>query len=317
MTEIASDDLVLPFRLGRVATRGRLVRLGPAVDQMLSQHDYPAPVSQLLGELLALGAVLSSTLKYDGFFTLQTRSEGAVRLMVADITSSGEMRGYANIDADAYAEAVAQAAGESPSVPRLLGGGHLAFTVDQGPDMERYQAIVALEGESLAACAHNYFQQSEQIDTGIMLTCDQVGGNWRAGALMLQRMPTDGGNAEDEEGFGMAMDMPGDTDGDDEDWHRAIILMSSVTPAEMLDPTLPATDLAYRLFHEEHVRGYSAREMRFGCRCSRARITRTLQGLPQAEMSDMLEDGKIEVRCQFCNSSETFDEQALDVLFTA
>ena len=134
---------------------------------------------------------------------------------------------------------------------------------------------------------------------------------------MLQRMPTDGGNAEDEEGFGMAMDMPGDTDGDDEDWHRAIILMSSVTPAEMLDPTLPATDLAYRLFHEEHVRGYSAREMRFGCRCSRARITRTLQGLPQAEMSDMLEDGKIEVRCQFCNSSETFDEQALDVLFTA
>jgi len=316
----AADDLVLPFRLGRTATRGRLVRLGPAVDRVLSQHDYPPVVSQVLGELLALGAVLATTIKYDGFFTLQTRGDGPVQLMVVDITSGGDLRGYADFDAAALDAVIAQAGGERPSLPRILGAGHLAFTVDQGPDTERYQGIVALEGDTLAACAHAYFRQSEQIETGIVLACEKVEAAWRAGAVMLQKLPDDGGHeaqvpGEDHEG--VAQFEAGEAGEADEDWRRAMVLMSSVTPPEMLDPDLAAPDLAYRLFHEEGVRGYPERALRFGCRCSRERIERTLTSLPEDEVRDMLEDGKLVVTCQFCNSAETFNEQALDALFAA
>lgn len=302
-----ADDLVLPFRLGRTAMRGRLVRLGPAVDRVLRQHAYPLAVSHLLGELLALGGVLATTIKYDGIFTLQTRSDGAVHLMVVDVTSAGEIRGYADFDRAALEVALAEAGEDRPSLPRLLGAGHLAFTVDQGPETERYQGIVELEGDSLAACAHSYFRQSEQIETGVALAAGEAEGQWRAGALMLQRMPDDGGIADEG----------ADEEATEEDWRRAMILMSSVTPAELLDPGLAATDLAYRLFHEEQVRGYPERPLAFACRCSRQRIEKTLKSLPESEVREMLEDGKLVVTCQFCNSAETFDEQALDALFAA
>ena len=163
----SADDLALPFALQELGARGRIVRLGPAVDAILRRHDYPPPVAALLGEALALCVALASSLKYEGIFTLQMRGDGPVRLLVVDLTSAGALRGYAQFDA---ARVAAMPVESANAVPRLLGRGHMVFTVDQGADTERYQGIVALEGAGLSDCAHHYFRQSEQLATGIKLT---------------------------------------------------------------------------------------------------------------------------------------------------
>src|SRR5690348_12236465 len=147
--ETRSDDLVQPFRIDPFALRGRLVRLGPTVDRILSQHDYPEPVATILGEAIALAVTLAGALKYDGIFTLQTKSDGPVRLIVADVSTDGAVRGYAQYDPERLLRVPARP-GTSPSVPELIGRGYIAFTVDQGEDTERYQGIVELIGATLA-----------------------------------------------------------------------------------------------------------------------------------------------------------------------
>src|SRR5947208_8530031 len=199
-SETRSDDLVQPFRLDPFALRGHLVRLGPTVDRILSQHAYPDPVAAILGEAITLAIVLAGALKYDGIFTLQTKSDGPVRLIVADVSTEGAVRGYAQYDRERLAGVPAQGAGRSPSVPELIGRGYIAFTVDQGEHTERYQGIVELIGATLAECAQHYFRQSEQIQAGIKLSAARSGppgpnGHaWRAGGLMLQRVPPEGGH---------------------------------------------------------------------------------------------------------------------------
>ena len=165
------DDLIQPFRIDPFALRGRLVRLGPTIDRILSQHDYPEPVAAMLGEAITLAVVLAGALKYDGIFTLQTKSDGPIRLIVADVSTDGAVRGYAQYDArELEAALAARRDGASPSVPVLIGSGYIAFTVDQGEDTERYQGIVELTGATLAECAQHYFRQSEQIQAGIKLS---------------------------------------------------------------------------------------------------------------------------------------------------
>src|SRR5256886_15262394 len=189
-----SDDLVQPFQIDPFALRGRLVRLGPSVDRILSQHDYPEPVAAILGEAITLAVLLAGALKYDGIFTLQTKSDGPVRLIVADVSTEGAVRGYAQYDRERL-DSVSTQAGSSPSVPDLIGSGYIAFTVDQGEHTERYQGIVELIGGNLAECAQHYFRQSEQIQAGIKLSAARSGPPgpngraWRAGGLMLQRVP--------------------------------------------------------------------------------------------------------------------------------
>ena len=318
MTGIAAkDDFVRTFRLDAAGVRGRQVRLGSALNTVLEQHDYPDPVSRLLGELIALSALLASTIKYDGVFTVQTRGDGPLGMMVADVTSAGALRGYADFHADILRAALA--GGEEGSVPRLLGAGHLAFTVDQGPDTERYQGIVALEGTSLSECAHNYFRQSEQIATAIQLTAEWVAGVWRAGALMLQHEPG-GGGYDRPLGRDALPDTPGaglEDQEANEDWRRAVILMSSVSPTELLDPTLGSDDLLFRLFHEESVRVHAPRPLAFGCRCSPARVKSTLKALPRDEIKALNIDGRVVVTCQFCNKSESFGDIDLDAIYAA
>ena len=242
------DDLVQPFRIDPFALRGRLVRLGPALDRILSQHDYPEPVAAILGEAITLAVVLAGALKYDGIFTLQTKSDGPVRLIVADVSTEGAVRGYAQYDRgrlDAVAAPSLAKPGASPSVPELIGRGYIAFTVDQGEDTERYQGIVELIGATLAECAQHYFRQSEQIQAGIKLSVARAGhgGGWRAGGLMLQRVPPEGGYSV------IADDV-------EDGWRRAMVLMSSATPAELVDPELSPHRLLLRLFHDEGVRVY-------------------------------------------------------------
>ena len=183
-------------------------------------------------------------------------------------------------------------------MPQLLGAGHLAFTVDQGPDTERYQGITALEGASLTDCANAYFRHSEQLATAMTLVSDPA--SHRAAALMLQRLPAGDSEAVDRT---------------EEDWRRGVILMSSATESELLDGNLRPAELLFRLFHEDGVRVFDPKTVHHGCRCSREKVARTLKSFPKAEIMDLADDGVVSVTCEFCKSDYRFDEAAIDFLF--
>jgi len=286
------DNLLRPFQLERSALRGRVVRLGGLVDRVLTGHDYPEPVSRLLGELLVLAATLAGGLKFRGTFSLQTKSAGPVSLMIADCTNDGAMRGYAKFDA----AGVAAAAGAG--VPDLLGEGHLALTVDQSEAGQTYQGIVELTGATLTECMQTYFRQSEQVRTGIEVAVDRVEDRdqrrWRAGGIMVQRLPEQVAEGREEQM--------------EEDWRRTMLLLGTATEAELVDRLL-------RLFHEEGVRVFRPLDLSFGCRCSRARVEAMLRRFPPAELDDMKEaDGHLVVTCEFCSATYRFDEAELTAL---
>lgn len=297
-------DFVQPFQIERAGLRGRLVRIGPALEKALAPHDYPPLVAQLLGETVAIALVLASGLKYDGMFTLQTSSDGPIGVLMADVSSDGDFRCYARYDADRVAEVAAT--DSAPSLPRLLGKGHIAFTVDQGPDTERHQGITEITGGSLVDCAHNYFRQSEQTLTALSVAADPGGDTApSAGVVMIQRMPSASPLGEDAP----------ERDLEDEDWRRSVILMGSVTPQELLDTGLAPQDLLFRLFHEDGVRMYTAYTVSNVCRCSDDRVGATLRSLRRSELDEMADDGVITVTCEFCKTDYVYDEDALDALF--
>lgn len=298
MTASASPifpSIVRPFQLEGCDVRGKLVRLGSAYADILAPHEYPSSVARLLGELLALSAALSTSLKYDGTFTIQTSSNGPIRMIMADVQSDGGMRAYARYNADALDD------DNEATVSDLLGSGHIAFTVDQGPDTTRYQGITAIEGDTLTDCANTYFRQSEQLETEIILTADPgtPGRDARAAALMLQRLPrTDEHSAEPED--------------EEESWRNAVILMKSITTDELLDPDISTDGLLYRLYHETGVRVFDGRPLRFRCRCSRERVANTLASFSADDLKDMKTDaGLIVATCEFCRTDYTFDDDQL------
>lgn len=299
------DDFVLPFRVGPVALRGRLVRLGPAIDRILSERRYPEPVASLLAEAVTLATLLAKSLKYEGIFTLQTKGDGPLRLLVADVSSEGALRGYARYDEGALAKALLGADAEAP-VPRLLGRGVIAFTVDQGERGERYQRLVELSGATLAECAQHYFRQSEQLQAGLKLAAGRPRPQapWRAGGLMLQRLPPEGGFAA------IADDL-------EDAWRRAMVLMSSASSAELIDPDLPAESLLFRLFHEDGVRVYRTHRLLARCRCSRRKIEEVLKSFSQETLGEMRDEGAATITCEFCNARYIFDKIDLDRLIAA
>jgi molecular chaperone Hsp33 len=289
----AGADFIRPFQIEALGIRGRAVRLSHAVNEIVHKHAYPEPVARLLTEMLTVAAALASALKYEGVFTLQTKSEGAVRLMVVDVTSAGALRGYAQFDAEAVAALPPDA-----SLPRLLGGGYLAFTVDQGEDTDRYQGIVELTGADLVECVQHYFRQSEQLQAGFKLAVAQHQGAWQSGVIMLQRLPR-------EDHASMA-------EIDDDAWRRAMLLLASCTTQELLDEGLPIDDLLYRLFHEDGVRVFNGQSLRAQCRCSRERVSSVLRSLPRDELKELESEGALEVTCEFCNSRYRFTLADLD-----
>jgi molecular chaperone Hsp33 len=312
--DIPSDDIVLPFQIGSSGLRGRLVRLGPAVDQILRQHDYPPPVATTLAEMVAIAAALAVTLKYEGVFSMQVKGDGPVRLMVADVTTDGALRGYAQFDA----QAVAGLGIDRPSVPRLFGAGYLAFTVDQGPHTERYQGIVELTGSTLAECAHHYFRQSEQFQAGLKVAAAahvaaDGTARWRAGALMLQRLPPEGAQGS-AEGRDLMKPLDLALEDSEEDWHRALMLASSATSSELVDPKLLAWQLVDRLYLAEGVRIFQPHAMVHRCRCSRERMENVLRMLPSNDLEALKIDDRVEVRCEFCNRMQVFGPAELAVL---
>jgi molecular chaperone Hsp33 len=293
ISDIPTDDIVLPFQIEPSGLRGRLVRLGNSVDTVLRQHDYPRPVAATLAEMVAMSAALSATLKYEGVFTLQVKGDGPVKLMVTDVTTDGGIRGYAQFDAEKV-----KGLGDGPlSVPRLFGAGYLAFTVDQGQNTERYQGIVELTGSTLAECAHHYFRQSEQFQAGLKTASREVAAadgrrSWRAGALMVQRLPSEGAQGSAE---GRDVERPLDqlAEEAEEFWRTALMLAGSATSAELVDPDLPAWKLVDRLFLAEGVKIYRPTEVTPRCRCSRERVERVLRTLPPDDIEHLTVDGRI------------------------
>ncbi|MCL4767335.1 MAG: Hsp33 family molecular chaperone [Hyphomicrobiaceae bacterium] len=306
-----ADDLIMPFRTERSGVFGRVVRLGPVVDGILRRHDYPEPVSRVIGEAVALTALLGSSLKFDSAFDgrliLQTKTDGAIGMLVVDFEEPGRVRAYASFD-KARVEALGRDARDAPG--RLLGAGHLAMTIDPGGSLDRYQGIVALDGGSLSDAAHAYFRQSEQIPTFIRLAVARhyAAGSWqwRAGGLLVQYVPPVGeGAAPDENEHALVGE-------DDERWTGARMLAATVEDHELLDPMLTPDRLLYRLFAEEGVRAFPVVGLTEHCRCSRDRVGDLLETFGASELADMREpDGAITVTCEFCNAKYRFESQEI------
>ena len=312
-SQTASDDTVLPFAVKALDLRGRIVRLGPAVDTILSSHDYPPPVAKLLGEAIVLTVMLGTALKFEGRFILQTQSDGPVRMLVVDYTSPGKVRACARFDADRVAAAIAANAADPG---KLLGQGHLAMTIDQGPEMSRYQGLVPLDGGGLEQAAHEYFLRSEQIPTRVRLAVAEEfrSGNgarrhWRAGGILLQFLPKSAERAR------VADLHPGDAPAgteahtlpEDDAWVEGRSLIETVEAIELLDPDLSSERLAYRLFHERGVRVFRPNAIDAQCSCSRQNVENMLKSFSEADRADMIEDGRITVTCEFCSSTYVFE----------
>ena len=306
----SADDTILPFKVEALDLRGRVVRFGPAIDAILSRHSYPAPVAKLLGEGIVLTVLLGSTLKFEGRFILQTQSDGPVRMLVIDYTTPGKVRGCARFDSARVATAIAAGAADAGA---LLGRGHLAMTIDQGPDTARYQGIVALEGKGLEHAAHEYFLRSEQIPTRVRLAVAEelragAGGarhHWRAGGLLLQFLP----QSPERLRPSLRRDHRGPEQLVEPCHRRSAGLQpaASVEDLELLDPDTSAERLLYRLFNERGVRVFRSRDLEAQCSCSRERVERMLRSFPQDDRDHMVENGKITVTCEFCNSTYVFE----------
>lgn len=282
----ANLDLAVGFTLPRRSARGRLVRLGPVLDEILSAHDYPAPIARVLSEALTLTALLGAMLKdAGGQLTLQAQTEqGIVDLLVCDYRG-GELRGYVRFDRDRLAEAA-----NVPSLQALFGKGYLAITFDQALTGERYQGIVPLEGASLAEAAQHFFSQSEQIPSLVRLAVNDTGHV--AGGLLLQHLPE---GEEGRERLHTRLDHP--------EWDHVRILAETVRANELFDSALPMETLLWRLFHEEEeVRVAASVSLRKGCRCSFEHVRGVIARFPADEQSDMADDdGFISVDCEFCS----------------
>lgn len=315
-----ADDRVLPFRTVSSGAQGRHVRLGASADEILARHNYPEPVSRILGEALALTALLGSLLQANGRLILQTQTNGPLRQIAVNYTSPGQLRGLASFDTDRIDAAIREGRATSS---QLMGTGHLAMTIDPGGNQPRTQGIVALANHTLAQAAYTYFRQSEQIPTFVRLAVAQIQvranaqapivSKWRAGGLIVQQLPRDVGTVPEPEATRTAVTA---TDDDaeraayEEDWNRARMLASTVEDHELLDPTLEPERLLYRLFAEEGVRVLDPVPVRAHCGCSRERVERLLKTFGSAELADMREpDGSLSVKCEYCSSEQRFSPQ--------
>jgi len=281
-----TDDLAAAFQIDGWPVRGRLVRMGDAIDTVLSAHDYPEAVAALLGEACALAALVGSSLKVEGRLIVQAQGDGPVRYVVADYDTDGSLRGFCRFDPEGVAQASTGFA--RPGAQTLLGQGVFIMTLDRGPDFERTQGVTPIEGESLSLCAEHYFQQSEQIPTRVKLAVGSIttdaGTSWRAGGALIQVVAGD------------------DARGSTEDvWERTQALFHTLADDELVDPTITPQTLLFRLFHEDGVRLENAHPLRAHCRCSQERIVGMLASFPPEERADMAEpDGLIHVTCEYC-----------------
>lgn len=308
----AGDDHVVPFQVEGLDVRGRAVHLGTLLDTILGRHDYPVPVARLLAEVIALTVLLGTSLKFEGKFTVQTRGDGPVDLLVVDFASPESVRAYARFDQDALTAAVAAGKTEPQ---QLLGNGVLAFTINQGEYTQPYQGIVPLDGASLEDIAEVYFRQSEQIPTCLRLGVAELidrdadgkpRHRWRAGGVIAQflpaapermRQPDLHGGDGDTRDIGVVDDV----------WEEARVLVETIDTDELTDPLIGVERLLYRLFHERGVRVYEPQPVFDRCTCSRDKIKGVLKGFSAEEIHDSVEDGGVSVTCEFCSTTYRYE----------
>ncbi len=313
-----SDDLVIPFQVDALDIRGRTVKLGNALDDLLERHAYPPAVARVLGEAVVLTSLLGTALKFEGRFQLQTRTDGPIEMIVVDFEAPNKLRGYARFDTDRVKETLASASPQTGIHAQLLGTGHLGLTLEQGASDSRYQGIVALDGQGLEQAAYQYFQQSEQIPTYLRLAVGEVmvanGGDkshaWRGGGVLVQFLPHSPERQRQAE-----LD-PGDAPPghqpiqfeEDNAWVEARALTETVADHELLDPAVSSERLLFRLFHEQGVRVFDGLRVQEACRCSNERIELMLRGFSEQDRADMIaEDGTIGVTCEFCSKRYSMD----------
>jgi molecular chaperone Hsp33 len=301
------DDVVLPFAVEPLDVRGRVVRLGLSIDTILSRHHYPDPVARVIGEAAGLTVLLGSSLKFEGRFQLQTKSDGPIEMIVVDWDAPDRLRAMARFDAKRLS-----ALGAGPlRTADLLGSGILAMTIDQGSERSRYQGVVSLEGQGLEEAAHQYFRQSEQIPTRVRLAvAEQFEGgrkSYRVGGLLVQFLP------KSPERMRQGDLAPGDIpEGhpsndlglplEDDAWVETKALVETIEDHELVDPAVSSERLLYRLFHERGVRVFEAQRIREACRCSRERIMGMMRRFSPEDRRDMVgENGRIGITCEFCS----------------
>ena len=317
---LAWDDTVLPFQLDRSDIRGRITRLDGVLEQVLKQHNYPPVIEALVAEMALLTALIGQSVKLRWKLSLQVRGKGAARLIATDYygpTDDGEparIRAYASYDADRLdmnADPFSQ-----------IGDGYFAVMIDQGEGMVPYQGFTPIAGGSLSACAETYFAQSEQLPSHFILRFGQSqtpGGpsHWRGGGVMLQHMPSMGGQrsvaAEAGSGEGGLLSHTDILAGDEaENWTRANALLDTVEELELIGPSLAPTDLLVRLFHEESPRVFEAQPLRFGCSCSEEKVRQAMSIYSQKDIKTMTTpEGVVTADCQFCSAHYELDPTTL------
>ncbi len=316
--KLAWDDTVLPFQLDLSGIRGRVARLDGVLDQVLKQHQYPPAIEALVAEAALLTALIGQAVKLRWKLSLQIRGNGPARLIATDYygpTAEGEparIRAYASYDPDRL----------DPDAPpfSMIGQGYFAVMLDQGEGMVPYQGFTPIAGDSLSSCAETYFAQSEQLPTRFAVTfgrSQEPGADprWRAGGVMLQHMPQEGGSVAADAGSGEGgllshVDILAGDEG--ENWMRANLLLDTVEEMELIGPQLAPTELLVRLFHEEGPRAFDAQPVRFGCSCSPEKVRQTMSIYSQKDIARMTTtEGTVTADCQFCGAHYTFDPKSL------
>lgn len=296
--EIMTDDQIAAVQIGGGEVRGRILRLGTSLDEVLGGDRYPEAVAKLLGEAVMISALVASSLKFDGRFLVQAHgtNEGAVSMLAAECTTDGNMRAYARFDAPSLERILAEnpKQGVWPDAKTLTGGGSFAMTIDPGSGKDRYQGISAIEGATLDDCAEHFFKQSEQVPTRIKLAVGRLqlpgqAQEWRGGGIMVQRVAADAARGDAEEA-----------------WDMSKALMGTLKDEELLDPDLGSERLLYRLFHEQGVRMDTPMDVRAQCSCSRERLLASIKTFETVQREEMFEDGKITASCEFCATDYVF-----------
>ncbi len=307
---IAGDSQILPFYLASgsddaALIRGRIASVGGPASQILARHAYPPLVARLQAEALAVAACLSSTLKFDGVFTLQAKGNALVRTLFADINQAGHLRGYCAFDDDPATRPLLDDVSAATGPVRLgpvMGDGYIAFTVDEADTGGRYQGIVELDRQGLDAAAVRWFENSEQLDTAVIVAAGQQPGGWQATALMLQRIAAEGGAAG-----GNPLDNAAARAASDESWHTAKTLMASVRQDELLDPNLAPQDIVFRLFNSMAPHSAPARPVVDQCRCDADKVEQMLRQLDPTALTELATAaGTLDVVCEFCKTSRSF-----------
>ncbi|HGM6861590.1 TPA: Hsp33 family molecular chaperone HslO [Serratia rubidaea] len=278
---MSNHDQLHRYLFENYAVRGELVTLSDTYRHILDNHDYPAPVQALLGEMLVATSLLTATLKFNGDITVQLQGDGPLKLAVINGNNQQEMRGIARLQGDIA---------EGSTLQQMIGNGVMVITITPA-EGERYQGVVALEGETLAECLENYFRQSEQLPTRLFIRTGEADGQPAAGGMLLQVLP-----AQDEQNA--------------DDFDHLVQLTATIKNEELF--TLPANEVLYRLYHQEEVTLYEPQPVVFRCTCSRQRCADALLTLDTDEVATMLEqDGNIDMHCDYCGSHYVFD--AMDV----